>query len=64
MMIEFAVVALIVCLAGLYWYARLFPSGWRKLRASVGLPAVSTVPAKGKGCGGCSGCGSSNKSCH
>ncbi|WP_194285281.1 hypothetical protein, partial [Gluconobacter aidae] len=58
-MLELAVALLIVCAAAIYWYARLFPAGWGRLRAAVGLPAPQ--PTTGKGCGGCPGCDRSGK---
>lgn len=62
-MIEIAVALLIVCSAAIYWYARLFPAGWGKVRTAVGLSAPQ--PTIGKGCGGCSGCDRSGKGgCH
>lgn len=63
-MIEVAVALLIVCAAAIYWYARLFPQGWGRLRTAVGL-APAPQPTIGKGCGGCSGCDRSGKGgCH
>ncbi|GBR51446.1 hypothetical protein [Gluconobacter sphaericus] len=62
-MIEVAVALLIVCAAAIYWYARLFPQGWGRLRTAVGLSAPQ--PTISKGCGGCSGCDRSGKGgCH
>lgn len=67
-MIELAVALLIVCAAAIYWYARLFPAGWGRLRMAFGLAAParsSTGPTTGKGCGGCTGCDRAGKSgCH
>lgn len=65
-MIEIAVAVLIVCAAAIYWYARLFPTGWGRLRTTVGLAPTSRADtAKSKGCGGCSGCDRSGKGgCH
>ena len=42
-MIEFVVASLIVLCAALYWYARLFPQGWQKVRAGMGLKTSPAV---------------------
>ncbi|GBD56154.1 hypothetical protein NBRC103581_00727 [Gluconobacter wancherniae NBRC 103581] len=55
-MIEFVVASLIVLCAALYWYARLFPQGWQKVRAGMGLKTSPAVINKSGGCGSCSGC--------
>ncbi|WP_029603844.1 hypothetical protein [Kozakia baliensis] len=56
-MIEFIAVALIVSLAALYWYKRLFPASWNRTRLRLGLAPKQIANSKGKGCDGCSiGC--------
>ena len=62
-MLELAIAVLIVCAAAIYWYARLFPARWGKVRTAVGLSAPQ--PTIGKGWGGCSGWDRAGKGgCH
>ncbi|WP_244902084.1 hypothetical protein [Gluconobacter frateurii] len=64
MMIETVIAVLLVSFAALYWYTRLFPAGWGKLKLSMGLQ--SHIPAKvpSKGCDNCSACSGKSGGCH
>ncbi|MFT9445657.1 MULTISPECIES: hypothetical protein [Gluconobacter] len=64
MMIETIIAVLLVSLAALYWYTRLFPTGWRRLKMSMGLATSVPSPSPAKGCDNCSACNGKSGGCH
>ncbi len=64
MMIETIVAMLIVSIAALYWYARLFPVSWGRLKTACGFQAHTPVPAPSKGCSSCKACSGKSGGCH
>ncbi|QDH16701.1 hypothetical protein [Swingsia samuiensis] len=64
-MIGTIVAIIVVSLAALYWYKRLFPKSWRHLLTKLGItPKPAPLPSSSSSCGSCNGCDRSNGGCH
>lgn len=64
MMIETVITVLLVSLAAFYWYVRLFPTSWGRLKVATGFQRHMPAPPPAKGCANCTACSGKSGGCH